>query len=90
MCGPPDQDRRSYATREAVGGCARKISLAMPHPGWSAIHGFFEEQYPGTSPIAFRSLMQPEAEHPCKQVEAWPAPGHWHLVGYGLRSSSEK
>lgn len=28
--------------------------------------------------------------HPCKRVDAWPAPGHWHLVSYGLTELFEK
>lgn len=60
-------------------------------PGWNAINAYFEAKYPGVAAMCFTSLIPPNVDpHPCKQVDAWPAGDHWHLVSFGLTELFEK
>jgi suppressor of fused len=57
----------------------------MPRLGWDAVAAHFATRYPNSEALSFRSLIQAEVDpEPCKQVDAFPAGDHWHLVGFGL------
>jgi suppressor of fused-like protein len=55
--------------------------------GWDFLDAQWDALYPGDpDTLVFPSFVGGD----CKQVIAWPAPGHWHLVTYGLTELTEK